>query len=346
MARGDVFEREANRTVDPETGVEIWQLTSGPTVNSLFYFHVNCFTRDSNTLIIQGLPNYKRGDTPQIFRVDVDGRNLTQLTDAPGIGGVILAKTEPMVYFLRNDVLLRENLFSLEEEVVARIEGVVGPETSLGSLATDDTLYAADVRRNDGGYGILIVDLRTGRAEVKKMKGLTHHVQIDPGDGRRLVFQYFTKSPYRLWILDVDSVTPRPLNVLKETGHFMWMGTSGRVLTTMDYPRRAIVSIAEGEKEPRVIVESEDVYFWHAGVSEDGQWIVSDSNWPDQGIFLIHAPTGRMRKLCNDGSSKTYQLAHPHPAFSPDGKSVVFNSDRYGFPHVFLAKIPGESLKV
>jgi Tol biopolymer transport system component len=117
------------------------------------------------------------------------------------------------------------------------------------------------------------------------------------------------------------------------------MGPTGRVLTTLDYPRKAIVSIADGEGRPQTIVESGEVYFWHAGVSEDGQWIVSDSNWPDRGIFLINARTGRVRKLCNDGSSKTYQMAHPHPAFSPDGSNVVFNSDRYGFPHVFLAKI-------
>ncbi|NOY79271.1 MAG: hypothetical protein GXO76_15570, partial [Calditrichaeota bacterium] len=163
-----------------------------------------------------------------------------------------------------------------------------------------------------------------------------------PADGHTLLFQYFNADPHMLWLMDADGMNLRPLKILRETGHFAWMGETGRVLTTMDYPRRAIVSIADGEPREQVIVESGDVYFWHAGVSEDGQWIVSDSNWPDRGLFLIHAATGHLKKLCNDGSSKTYQMAHPHPAFSPDRKWVVFNSDRSGFPHVYLAKVPEE----
>ena len=346
MAKGTVFPGEAYRTFDPETGVEIWQLTSGPTVNTNLYTHVNFFTRDSNTLIFQSFPGYVRGMTPQIFRVDVDGQNLTQLTDAPGIGGIVLAKETPFVYFLKKNQLVRENILTAEEEVVAREDAVLEAETALGSLSEDDSFYAADVKWTSGGFGIFTADLRSGRTRLLKMDAVTHHVQINPADKNTLLFQYFNDDPHMLWLMDSNGQNLRPLNVLRETGHFTWMGKTGRVLTTADYPRKALVSIADGEAAEQVIVESPEIYFWHAGVSRDGQWIVSDSNWPDQGIFLIHAETGTVRKLCSDYSSKTYQLSHPHPAFSPDGKQVVFNSDRYGFPHVFLAKIPEEWQKI
>ena len=339
MAKGETFPREAYRTFDPETGVEIWQLTSGPTVNTNLYTHVNFFTADSKTLIFQSFPNYRRGATPQIFRVDVDGGRLTQLTESAGIGGIVLAQTEPLVVFLRRNELVHQNIFTLEEEIVTRAEGVLQAETALGSLSPDATFYAADVQLKSGGFGILTVEVPTGRARLLKMEAATHHVQINPADGRTLLFQYFNDDPHMLWLMDANGENLRPLAVLRETGHFAWLGTTGRVLTTMDYQRKAIVSIADGEPKEQVLVESEEVYFWHAGVSRDGTWIVSDSNWPDRGIFLIETATGKMRKLCSDESSKTYQMAHPHPAFSPDGKSVVFNSDRTGFPHVFLAKI-------
>ncbi|NOY79363.1 MAG: hypothetical protein GXO76_16035, partial [Calditrichaeota bacterium] len=214
MAKGETFPSEAYRTFDPETGVEIWQLTSGPTVNTNLYTHVNCFTRDSKTLLFQSFPQYTRGATPQIFRVDVDGKVLTQLTDAVGIGGIVLAKTEPVVYFLRGNELVREAIFSLEETVVADVDEVASAETALGSLAPDDRLYAADVRLKDGRFGIMTVKLPEGKVRVHEMEAVTHHVQINPADGHTLLFQYFNPDPHMLWLMDADGMNLRPLKIL------------------------------------------------------------------------------------------------------------------------------------
>ncbi|HNZ39512.1 MAG TPA: oligogalacturonate lyase family protein, partial [Candidatus Latescibacteria bacterium] len=38
------------------------------------------------------------------------------------------------------------------------------------------------------------------------------------------------------------------------------------------------------------------------------------------------------------------QWTHPHPMFTPDGRRIVFNSDRTGIGQVYTVEIP-ESLR-
>ena len=87
----------------------------------------------------------------------------------------------------------------------------------------------------------------------------------------------------------------------------------------------------------------EGPYFWHAGASFDGEWIIADTNWPDRGLQLVHVPTGRYAPLCHPNSSNGYpQWTHPHPQLSPDGKYALYGSDRTGCPQVYLAEITDE----
>jgi len=84
-------------------------------------------------------------------------------------------------------------------------------------------------------------------------------------------------------------------------------------------------------------------YFWHPGCDPTGEWIVSDTNWPDQGLWLINARTKKMMRLCGSGSSNSHPgRSHPHRCVSPGGMVVLFNSDRTGGPHVYAAHVPEE----
>jgi len=79
----------------------------------------------------------------------------------------------------------------------------------------------------------------------------------------------------------------------------------------------------------------------HAGPSPDSRYLAGDEkNPPGQGmLWLLDLESGAESPLCVHGSSyrifgknlpnaHVTQDAHPHPSFSPDGKHVLFTSDK------------------
>jgi hypothetical protein len=99
------------------------------------------------------------------------------------------------------------------------------------------------------------------------------------------------------------------------------------------------MSMAEGDAEPEKIVAGP--YFWHSASTLDGEWIVADTNWPDEGLQLVHVPTRSFTFLCESSASGVDGIGgHPEPNISPDGKVVIWTSDRTGIAQVYVALVP------
>ena len=105
-------------------------------------------------------------------------------------------------------------------------------------------------------------------------------------------------------------------------------------------PDRCIWFAKEGEP-PRKLVSGP--YFWHSGASWDGEWIIADTNWPDEGLKIVHVPSKRWRTLCHAHATQGHtQMGHPHSGLSQDGCIAVFGSDRTGVRQVYVAHITDE----
>lgn len=106
---------------------------------------------------------------------------------------------------------------------------------------------------------------------------------------------------------------------------------------------------------------------WHPSINRQGTRMCADTNFPDIGLQLFDPRdgVGTPRTLCfpeatnegkhwntdhcpyddedyKQGKWKVYapQHTHPHPAFSPDGRFVVFTSDRTGHSQVYEVAVP------
>jgi len=166
--------------------------------------------------------------------------------------------------------------------------------------------------------------------------------QVEPvtrADGSR-VFQNVNDTPSSVWSVKPDGSDARFLARIDQFGHHTILGKTGLLQGTGQPPHRCIWIVEPG-KAPYQLVQGP--YFWHSGASFNGEWIVADTNWPDQGIQLIHVPSRRFRTLCHARATQDHvEYGHPHPTISPDGKLVVFRSDRTGVAQVYVAHVTDE----
>lgn len=336
---------------DPVTGVKIIKLTSFPTINIKLYLHVNAFTADSKTLVFQSYHAQKRTSGIDLYKVNTDGTELVQLTQDREAASPVVSPDGKWVYYLCHGCLKRVSVKDGLEEEISCLDGIrpsdalsanTAGTTVNGSMSPDGSLYIADCTLDDGKRAILRFSTDGKDAGIVLKNSEITHTQIDPINGDTIAFQYGPDEKNRnIWLVRTDGTELRPLELPYGNGHWMWQGRTGRIITNMEKHCQGICSASAFENDGTVKVVAEGEHFWHAASDPTGEWIVSDTNWPDHGIFLIHAPTGNYRKLCEPRSSCGHpQWSHPHPSFSPDGKWVVYNSDVSGTAQMYLAEVP------
>jgi len=149
-------------------------------------------------------------------------------------------------------------------------------------------------------------------------------------------------------------------------GHQQWRGRMNSVLSAMSIPKgkKRILegfpiptdkgtshrgSRIPGGRSNDLTREIEAPEFWHFSVDASGMRVVSDTSGADPATgrrrihLVIGALTGganpllKTRWLLDTRTSGKDQPMHPHPFFSPDAKTVFFNSDADGIPQVWMA---------
>ena len=324
---------------DRVTGIRIAQLTAWPCVNNIPYFHDHFFTPDSRTLLFHSIPGPRGAGTADIYRVDMNGHRLARLTTGLRWSGLAMAADGKGFYYTSEGALWWADLETGEPQQVVKLPpGASG--AGGGSLTRDGKVYVVQLVLASGEMGILRVYTDRAQGEVVHTVSRLSHAQVEPSEGRMIAYQITRPDNINQWWLPADGGEPRPFMLEEGTGHWMWVAETRRIVSTLLHPRGALLTVGIDDPAPSVVVEA-PIYFWHAAVSRDGVWAVSDTNWPDQGLQLVHMPTGHFETLCmSDSDNGAWN--HPHPSFSPDGSMVAFQSNRTGVPQVYLGHIPPE----
>jgi oligogalacturonide lyase len=133
-------------------------------------------------------------------------------------------------------------------------------------------------------------------------------------------------------------------------------------IITANWPRGCIgIDLDSGSVRPVCSFNA-----WHPSINRQGTLMCADTTLPDIGLQLFDPRdgVGQPRTLCFPGATnegkhwdtdhcpyddedykqgkwKVYapQHTHPHPSFSPDGRCVIFTSDRTGHSQVYEVEV-------
>ena len=324
---------------DRRTGFPVTQVTNAPGSGSThFYFHDPCWTLDSSRLVFRS----PRNGRSELYIADMTSGGITQVTNCGSSGGSVSRLTNDLFYWSGREVR-SVNLDTFEDRVI----GVVPENTKIIRNPTENADGTLIVTVLQTEIGRAIVSVRKSDGEVKTIwetEGGPCHVTCSPVDPNLIMHADSTvpDSEYkeRVWMLTTDGkehwhpYTQTPQEWLT---HESWLGNTGKALVC--YWPKGITEVNPDGSGWRQIAR---INAWHAAATPDGTYCVVDTNWTERGLYLIERETGRMRLLCESGSSggdKGAGEQHPHPSFSPDGRKVVWGSERTGVPEVYVMDI-------
>ncbi|MBI5095542.1 MAG: hypothetical protein HZB26_24305 [Candidatus Hydrogenedentes bacterium] len=342
MAKGTIYETERVFMRDPRSGLTVTRLTHSSCIAQNLYFEMCSFTKDDAYVVLIS-QRYAGRDAPwDLFRIRTDGHELIQLTECDDLSGIVFSPAQSKFFYQSKGELHRLDVHTLKDEAFAKAPGAnaVSPR-SLATIDENGAAYIGSVFNDKGEALIFKTDTANGKTSVLHSTTSLVHLHVDP-QGKTLFF-IDHKENTGPSLIDTDGKNLRPYP-FRKFSHHTWFGKTGLMQGTLVPPGAALVTVREGDPEPVILAEGR--YYWHSSASVDAQWIISDTNWPQEGLFLLHVPTRTVTYVCDTRSSCSHpQWSHPHPALSPTMKYVLYNSDMTGIGQVYLANLTEEFLE-
>lgn len=364
MAIGTRSPSESNLFLDPVTGARVRQVTAHPSIHHPPFYYLPPYDDTMNHLFFVS----HRTGRPEVFCEEGEGGDLVQLTEIENLNewSVHPSHDGRFVYFTAGSRACRVDVqnYELHEladfgDIAMKEKGMVGAAMGTTTLSRDNLWWAVPIKVGDRSQ-FVIVDTSSGDYKVILERDTIGHPEFHPDDANLIRYA----GPYRdrMWVIHRDGTGNR-LAYARDTArkewivHETWLPGTRELLTT-NWPHGMIsVDIDTGTVRQVCSFNA-----WHASVNRSGTQMVADTNFPDTGLHLFNPRDGigQPHPLClsessnrgdhwntdhcpyDDGPVQVYapQHTHPHPAFSPDGKKVVFTSDKTGFAQVYEVDIP------
>lgn len=347
------------------------RITRGNTIHHHFYFTNSSWSSDSKTLYFVGYD----GPNPNLFAADLssgDPPRIERLTDRKDINPFSAAADDQdeRIYFTGGRSLFALSLKDGSIEEIARFPHGLPSNCTVSG----DGRWVATSVRSDGFHRLVAVDTQSGDVStVVEAPRAIGHVQFSRTKPYRIL--YSGPPEQRIWMVNLDGTDDRLLYKQDPDAwivHESWLGSDKVIFTHWPHALMGI-DVNSGE-----VWEAARVNAWHACADRSGNAIVFDTVHPDRGLQLFDVKRGVWQTLCEprssnlgyqwrgttpapgapadpsifrdvlpgmepaalDLSESAYgpQWTHPHPAFSPNGRYVVYTSDAEGFPHVYVTE--------
>jgi oligogalacturonide lyase len=354
---------------DSRTGACIRRITSAPAVHHHPFFIVPAYDDAMQWTVFAS----DRTGKPQIFVEVRASGELLQLTDRDDLSdwSIYPSHDGRHVYFTAGTGGWRVGIPGGQEEqlvdfgelvgrapggrgapgVTMREQGMVGAAMGTTALSRDDRYWAVKFKIGKTA-NLAVVNTQSGQAEIILQRDTVAHLQFCPDDNNLLY--YAGPLTDRVWVIRRDGSGNRRL-YQRAPGewitHESWIPGS-RELAFVDWPK----GVRAVHADSGAVRQLATFNAWHAVCSVDGKRMVADTNFPDVGLQLFdpHDGSAVPVTLCypeassmgahwagpfpyEHGPIEVYapQHTHPHPTFSPDGRHILYTSDRTGHAQLY-----------
>jgi oligogalacturonide lyase len=204
---------------------------------------------------------------------------------------------------------------------------------------------------------IMRVDAVTGRAEeiLCKEKFWINHVHLNPQNRDLILFCHeYSGRPDRMWLLDIPTGHYEPIpgqGADEWYEHEFWSSDGQRVCFHGGLLNDSTQGFCgwcspDGANYVKAYHSTSGRAYAHYNLHPDGKTMVTDGEARPGCISRVSLQGGRQvfEVLCRH-DSYTFgddQRCHPHPSFTPDGRQVIFTSNRTGSSNVYLTDWDGK----
>lgn len=359
---GKVWPSEKVSWIDDEFGFEITKWTSEKYESWHLYFNIESFIDADNTIIYS-----TRAGGVNLFRLNLVDGSITQLTNHQGrVGGVWHLPNLKRIWYEIDNSVRELNYETMENRLVFNDEKV---DIRSFTVTCDGRYLIYSINKNPGysaehstgPFAVIRFDFKTSETkQISPDYGFTiNHLQASPIDPSIVIHawqhQYreggagtVGNTPIRIWWLNVNGEEGGPV-IPQEFGihrtHEFWFYDGSRI----GYSARYMFGPDKGKQFlGSCKYDGTDNFMFEAPVgpahsqvfSDNKHWIADQNN----GMILTLWKFDRDKiqeeiKLFRHNSSWEGQPGHPHPRFSPDGKYVLFGTDKSGSPQVYTVKV-------
>ena len=352
---------EWRKTILPETGREVWQITTDSAGSVACYFERQAFTSDDEYLVFS---SPREGDW-RLYRADLstgaisplspEGRNINE-------DDYTLHPDGKRACYLDGSVLYGIDVNTRDERILFDFTGKLTGRLSFSGSFTADGNYTLMRVSKDKLKQIHRINLKSGEILLvhEQDTGTFSHALINPADPDIISYvpgpdtQNDMSLPMekraRTWKINLKDSTNGPYLTCPygfRATHESWSFDGDRFFFfRKSVPGWKPVTICSIDREGGDLHEyltSDTIRLGHGISSRDGKWFVSDSQDPGRNpLYLLNLESGEHTLIAwpdasiEDGHSK---FTHVHPFFSPTGRYVCYTSDFGGTPQVYVVPV-------
>jgi oligogalacturonide lyase len=358
---GKVYPSEKKVIEYKGPGYEVMQWTQTGSNNHL-YFNIESFVDVDHFLFYSD-----RSGKNNLFMMDIASGTMTQMTDEESLTQSAWHLPQlHTLWFLTKKELKEIDTRTLEVRTLFVIDSL-HPESFAVTCDGKYMVFAANknpgfsAKHSTGPYALFRLNMRS--KEIKQISPdlgfKIGHVQTSPTDPTRVSYCWqhiyvqgapgmVGNTPNRIWWNNIEGTDGGPVGV-QEFGlhrtHEFWFPDG----TLMGYSARYLFGPNKGKQYIGIVTpDGKENFMMPAPVSSSHNQVYSDNkHWVSDlydGLNLVMftiegKEIAKKEVLFNHGSTMEGQPSHPHPHFSPDGKYVLFSTDKSGKPQVYTARV-------